>query len=46
MTGHLLTRETGFAAGFHHLAETIRVAMSKLHQIQFEAPWETRRPNR
>ena len=39
---------TGLASprsGFWRLVETIRLALCKLNQIQFDAPWKPRGPN-
>ena len=39
MSAHILNRKPSF---LHRLAESIRIGLCKLNQIQFEAPWNPR----
>ena len=49
MTGNLQIHRsaphTGVFAALHRLAETIRIGLCKLNQIEFDAPWNPRRPH-
>lgn len=39
-----MTRNQSSAGAWRRLAETIRVSLCKLNEIEFAAPWNPRRP--